>query len=236
MQSQMARSKISTQGKMKRSLPIRLFHISVVSLLVLLAAHGQNAPSPSQSFAKPTNVSAPAEKLKIAGVPNAGKVSDELFRGGQPSNQGLAELKKLGITTIVNLRGNHGEIERERAQAQGLGLRYVNLPIKGWSPPSDKQVAQFLKIFQDGPGQKVFVHCYFGEDRTSVMVATYRIAQQRWTPGQAISEMDSFGFHYYLYRSMKTYVRRFPSNFATEPVFAPVRLQIQQSQPAQQPH
>jgi tyrosine-protein phosphatase SIW14 len=232
MQNDAARRKISIQPKMKRLLRMRLFYIIAVSLLALLAARAQNAPAPSQSFATATNVSAPAEKLKIAGVPNAGKVSDELFRGGQPSNQGLAELKKLGITTIVNLRGNHGEVERERAQAQSLGLRYVNLPIKGWSPPSDKQVAQFLKIFQEDPGQKVFVHCYFGEDRTGVMVATYRMAQQKWTPGQALSEMDSFGFHYHLFRSMKTYVRRFPSNFATE--FAPVRPQMQQPQSAQQ--
>jgi tyrosine-protein phosphatase SIW14 len=48
------------------------------------------------------------------------------------------------------------------------------------------------------------VHCYYGEDRTGVMVATYRIAQQNWTPEQAAAEMNSFGFHYHLYPGMKS--------------------------------
>jgi len=70
---------------------------------------------------------APAEKLKIAGVPNAGKISEALLRGAQPSAQGLAELKKLGITTIVDLRGNSGPVARERAQAETLGMRFIDI-------------------------------------------------------------------------------------------------------------
>jgi tyrosine-protein phosphatase SIW14 len=65
----------------------------------------------------------PAEKLKLAGVSNAGKVSEMLLRGAQPSVQGLAELKKLGVTTIVDLRGNSGPVAWERAQAESLGMR-----------------------------------------------------------------------------------------------------------------
>src|SRR2546429_9461160 len=44
------------------------------------------------------------EKLRIPGIHNAGKINDLLYRGGQPKQAGLAELKKLGITTIVDLR------------------------------------------------------------------------------------------------------------------------------------
>jgi tyrosine-protein phosphatase SIW14 len=146
---------------------------------------------------------APAEKLKIAGVPNAGKISDVLLRGAQPSAQGLAELKKLGVTTIVDLRGNRGPVNRERAQAESLGMHFIDMPVSGWSPPSNAQVAEFLKLFQKDATQKIFVHCYYGRDRTGVMVAAYRMAQQNWTPDQAASEMDSFGFHYHLYPAMK---------------------------------
>ena len=165
---------------------------------------------------------APAEKLKIAGVPNAGRVSDVLFRGAQPSAQGLAELKKLGVTTIVDLRGNRGPVNREREQAESLGMHFIDIPVSGWSPPSNAQVAEFLKLFQQDPTQKVFVHCYFGRDRTGVMVATYRMTQQNWTPDQAVAEMDSFGFHYHLYPAMKSYVRRFPVTFGADSTFAPL--------------
>src|SRR6266481_9808080 len=177
---------------------------------------------PMQPGAARASFGAPAEKLKLAGIPRAGKVSDVLFRGAQPSAQGLAELKKLGITTIVDLRGNSGPVAWERAQAESLGMRFIDLPVLGWSAPDNAKVAKFLKLVQQDPTQKIFIHCYYGEDRTGVMVATYRIAQQNWTSDQAAAEMNSFGFHYHLYPAMKSYVRAFPAKFAADPVFAPL--------------
>jgi protein tyrosine phosphatase (PTP) superfamily phosphohydrolase (DUF442 family) len=180
------------------------------------------AAAPTQPGLASASFGAPAEKLKIAGVPNAGKVSDVLFRGAQPTEQGLAELKKLGVTTIVDLRGNRGPVSREREQAESLGMRFIDIPVNGWSAPSNAQVAEFLKLFQQDPTQKIFVHCYFGRDRTGVMVAAYRMAQQNWTADQAVAEMDSFGYRYYLYPAMKSYVRRFPGMFGADNTFAPL--------------
>lgn len=178
---------------------------------------------PAQPAMARASFGAPAEKLKIAGVPNAGKISEVLLRGAQPSAQGLAELKKLGVTTIVDLRGNRGPVARERAEAESLGMRFVDIPLSGWSPPTNRQVAKFLKLFQQDGTQKIFVHCYFGSDRTGVMVAAYRMAQQNWTADQAVEEMYSFGFHYHLYPAMKSYVRKFPANFAGDHTFAPLQ-------------
>src|SRR6266403_492889 len=181
------------------------------------------ASAPTPPAIARTSFGAPAEKLKIAGVPNAGKISDVLFRGAQPSAQGLAELKKLGVTTIVDLRGNRGPVTREREQAESLGMHFIDIPVNGWSPPSNAQVAEFLELFQQNPTQKVFVHCYYGRDRTGVMVAAYRMTQQNWTPDQAVTEMYSFGFHSFLYPAMKSYVRRFPTAFAADQTFAPLQ-------------
>jgi protein tyrosine/serine phosphatase len=195
----------------------------------LLAAHTSPVRAQITAGALPPPASArvsfgaPAEKLKIAGVPNAGKISEALLRGAQPSLQGLVELKKLGVTTIVDLRGNSGPVAQERAQAASLGMRFIDLPVLGWSPPSNAQVAEFLKLFRDDPKQKIFVHCYYGEDRTGVMVAAYRIADQNWTADQAVAEMYSFGFHYHWYPGMRTYVREFPGRFSSEPTFAALR-------------
>lgn len=106
---------------------------------------------------------------------------------------------------------------------ESLGLHFVNIPVSGWLPPSDNQVVQFLKLFHDSPNQRVFVHCYYGDDRTGVMVAAYRIARQNWTADQAVKEMYFFGFHYYLYGAMEFYVRKFPANFATLSIFSSLR-------------
>jgi protein tyrosine phosphatase (PTP) superfamily phosphohydrolase (DUF442 family) len=184
-------------------------------------AHAQIvAEASAQPAIARVSFGAPAEKLKVEGVPRAGRISDVLFRGAQPSAQGLAELKKLGITTIVDLRGNRGPVASERREVESLGMRFIDIPVLGWSAPTNAQVAQFLKLFKDDPQQKVFVHCYYGEDRSGVMVAAYRIAQQNWTADQAVAEMYSFGFHYHLYPGMKSYVRDFPGKFATDPIFA----------------
>ena len=198
----------------------------VAAIFVVAGANSALAQIVSDASNQPgiarASFGAPAEKLKLEGVPNAGKISDALMRGAQPSEQGLAELKKLGVTTIVDLRGNSGPVTRERAEVEALGMRFVDIPVNGWSAPSNAQVAKFLKLFQDDPKQKIFVHCYFGQDRSGVMVAAYRIAQQNWTAEQAMAEMYSFGFHNHLYPAMKSYVRRFPATFGADPVFAPL--------------
>ena len=165
----------------------------------------------------------PAEKLAIAGVSNAGKVNDSLFRGAQPKPEGFAELQKLGITLVVNLRSEHREVEWERKQVESLGLRYVNIPIGGFATPKEEQVAQFLTLFRQSAGQKIFVHCHYGEDRTGVMIATYRIAAQKWSADQAVQEMHSFGFRGFWHPAMESYVRKFPVTYSADPAFAPLR-------------
>jgi len=97
----------------------------------------------------------------------------------------LAELKKLGITTVVDLRREDPDtIAWERRQADSLGLRFVHIPVSGWSPPTDEQVVQFLSLFHNDPKEKIFVHCRFGDDRTGVFVATYRMALENGPPSK----------------------------------------------------
>jgi len=52
-----------------------------------------------------------------------------------------------------------GTRDRERQQAEALGLRFVNIPVSGWEPPSNEQVAQFLSLFRGDRKEKIFVHC-----------------------------------------------------------------------------
>jgi tyrosine-protein phosphatase SIW14 len=218
-----------------RTLPIAVLAASFCAAALPAPPAQTTAAHSMPSGAAPSLPNAPADKLKLTGVPNAAQISDALSRGAQPSAQGFAELKKLGVTTIVNLREQGQEVEWERKVAESLGIRYVNIPVRGWLSPSDAQVAQFLKLFHEAPGQRVFVHCQYGEDRTGVMVATYRIAQQNWTVDQAVNEMYAFGFHYYLYPAMQSYVREFPANFAVESVFSSLHVVPAQIPAAKQP-
>jgi hypothetical protein len=46
-----------------------------------------------------------AKKTELSGLSGVGKVNDFLYRGSQPSAEGDEQLRKLGITVIVDLRG-----------------------------------------------------------------------------------------------------------------------------------
>ena len=178
----------------------------------------------SAPAAAPVMHSAYGEKLRLPGLPNGGRVNDVLYRGAQPHTEGIQELKKLGITTVVDLRGeNPGLRDSEREQAEALGIRFVSIPVSGWSPPSNDQVAQFLALFRNNPKEKVFVHCRFGDDRTGVFVATYRMAYEGWPATQAMNEMYFFGFNGFWHPSMKSFIRDFPARLRTAPALVEYR-------------
>jgi tyrosine-protein phosphatase SIW14 len=197
----------------------RTFLFLALSCLVssrLLAQDHARAPvqAPAPALMQP----AYGVKLQIDGISNAGKISDVLYRGAQPLDKGLPELKKLGITTIVDLRGEDREkIKWERKQAESLGIRFVHIPLSGWSPPTDEQVAQFLSLLRNDSGQKIFVHCRLGADRTGVFVAAYRMAVEKWTSEQAMKEMYFFGFNGFWHPSMKFFIKNFPASLNSTP-------------------
>jgi tyrosine-protein phosphatase SIW14 len=202
---------------------LRLFVVLVVAALLcvlVLRIYSAHEDAVTASYA-PT-IPALAEKLALPGVPNAGKVSDSLYRGAQPRDAGYQQLQRLGVSIVIDLRSTASEQAAEQRAVESLGMQHVGIPSSGFFSPSDEQVATFLKLLRDNQGKKTFVHCYFGDDRTGVMVAAYRIAEQHWTADQAYNEMRVFHFHGYLIL-MGRYVKSFPANFVVSPVFAPLR-------------
>lgn len=164
-----------------------------------------------------------AEKIHIAGVKDAGKLNDHLYRGTQPTAQGMQALKKLAVTTIVDLRGE-SRATSEREEAHSLGLQFVLIPGDGWSPPSDEQMAQFFSLVAERPKHTIFIHCWFGSDRTGVFIAAYRIAFDHWKPDQALAEMYAFHFKGLWHPAMKEYIRKFPERLAASRALAPYRV------------
>jgi len=165
-----------------------------------------------------------AEKIHIDGVKDAGKLNDHLYRGTQPNKKGVQALQQLGVTTIVDLRAEfHHESDNEKKEAESLGVQFVLIPGNGWSPPTDKQIAEFFALLSEQPKRTVFIHCWLGGDRTGVFLAAYRIAFQHWTPEQALREMHAFHFKSFWHPAMKKYVKEFPQQLASSPVLAPYR-------------
>ena len=206
-----------------RSTRLNFLFFALLSFSTLIST-APRAQTPARPPGTPVVRSAYGEKLKLSGLPNAGKISDSLYRGAQPRAEGLKELKNLGITTIVDLRGEDPDkISWERQEAESLGIRFVSIPVSGWSPPANDQVAAFLALFRNNPKERIFVHCRFGDDRTGVFIATYRMAYDGWPAQQAMNEMYFFGFNGFWHPSMKSFIRDFPALLETAPVLAQYR-------------
>lgn len=139
----------------------------------------------------------------IPGLPNFAKVSDALYRGGQPDERGFRRLKEMGVKTIVNLRSAHSDED----ELEGLGLDYVRIKMD-YLKPRDDEIAAFLKLVTDAKHQPVFVHCQYGSDRTGTMVAAYRMAVEGWDNRRTIDELPIFGFHG-IWRPLKSYLEDF---------------------------
>ncbi|HEY9684106.1 MAG TPA: dual specificity protein phosphatase family protein [Oculatellaceae cyanobacterium] len=131
----------------------------------------------------------------VADLPAYISVSNQLYRGGQPSVDGLRQLKEKGIKTIISLRNNKQLTEQESAEAQKLGIKFISIPMNGIQKPSATEIEIFLHTVGDKESQPVFVHCEEGVDRTGTMVGIYRIATDHWTAKRAYEEMLKRGFH-----------------------------------------
>lgn len=174
--------------------------------------------SAAPDTASAVHPAASSQKLHIAGIRDAGEVDGFMYRGAQPKDKALEELKKLGVETIVDLRAERrGLIKKEREHAEALGMQFVNIPGNGWSNPTDEQVTQFFDLLQQAPGRRIFLHCWLGGDRAGVLIAAYRIAFDGWNAEQAIHEMRQYHFNAFWHPNMTRYVRDFPARLARTP-------------------
>jgi uncharacterized protein (TIGR01244 family) len=100
-------------------------------------------------------------------------ISEQVSVGEQPGQSDLEELKKEGVTTVVNLRlaGEDSPLNpaQERAIAEKLGLQYHHLPISLDKLDID-QVKELRKILRNSQGP-VFVHCGIGQRACSLSLA-----------------------------------------------------------------
>jgi protein-tyrosine phosphatase len=185
---------------------------------LLLVALTISSAQSTQSNIPPTQRSMGSRKHYV-GLPNFGEVTPKLYRGGQPGADGLKALKKMGVSIVVDMRG--GRSEHEKATAEQLGMEYI--PIPWHCPfPSDEPFVKFLKVIEQNPDKKIFVHCRLGDDRTGMAIASYRMAQEGWSADEARKEMELFGFtgvHHLICPALAHYEKEFPEHLKANPAF-----------------
>ena len=169
-----------------------LFTLTI--LLIWTAGHAQSA-------------------VKSKDLPNLYKINEKLYRGGQPTEAGITELKRLGVKTVIDLRDNDNRAHKEEAWVRSAGLRFVNVPESNWFKPNQKNIEAIIKQIDETPNQPIYVHCKRGSDRTGTVVAVYRITHDGWTGKQANDEAKKFGFGWWQIW-MKDYINDYYRDYA----------------------
>jgi protein tyrosine/serine phosphatase len=120
---------------------------------------------------------------------NESEIAPGLYRGRVPKREAdFAALQRLGIRTVVNIRGNAPLGSwRERRRVEAHGLNYLNLRM-GFHPLRDGSGDRVLAAMADESLYPMYVHCQFDRDRTSAIVAGYRVQVQGWDIASAETE------------------------------------------------
>ena len=165
---------------------------------------------PDDTFAAGTNQAGRPPEWAIRrtkpGLPNLHQVTTNLYRGAQPMAAGMAELKAMGVKTIIDLRAYHSD--KDELGKAGSDLKPKRLQMNAWHA-EDEDVIRFLKTVNDTNNLPAFVHCQHGADRTGVMCAMYRITTCGWTRQEAIDEMTQGGFGFHpMWKNLVTYLKR----------------------------
>jgi protein tyrosine/serine phosphatase len=164
-----------------------IFSISLIKAISLLLIIGSSAQSAESD--RPISWATP---IQMPGVANFYKITDYLYRSEQPTQEGMKNLKKMGIKTVINLRAFHSDLD----EIQKTGLLNEELSLKTWHI-EDEDVIRVLRIIRKRENGPFLMHCWHGADRLGVMCAMFRIVEQGWTKDEAIQEMvkGGYGFH-----------------------------------------
>jgi protein tyrosine/serine phosphatase len=173
----------------KKDNDVKAHMTKVISLLLLIVSSVLGCALNRAESSRPVQWATP---VQLRGAANLYKVTDYLYRSKQPTDEGMENLEKLGIKTIINLRAFYSDSDK----IKGTGLRVEELSVKVWHI-EDADVVRVLRIIRKRENGPFLLHCSRGADRVGVMIAMFRVVEQGWTKEDAIQEMvrGGYGFH-----------------------------------------
>lgn len=152
----------------------------ITTVLLLLSATFAGA----QSVVKDT----------VPGITNFSKVETTVACAGATTPAALAEVKKMGYNSVINLRMASeagAQIEEEAAAAKAARINYIHLPFDAQSP-DPMLVDNFLKAITDKANQPAFIHCA-SANRAAALWLVKRIAVDKWDVARATTEAEALG-------------------------------------------
>jgi uncharacterized protein (TIGR01244 family) len=133
-------------------------------------------------------------KETVPGIVNFSRVETTVACAGATTPAALAEVKRMGYASVVNLRlpsEAGAEIEAEAAAARSAGLNYIHLPFNA-AAPDPMLVDNFLKAVTDPGNQPAFIHCA-SANRAAALWMIKRVEVDKWDVDRASTEAAALG-------------------------------------------
>lgn len=124
-------------------------------------------------------------------MPNWRRLDEWTTTSGQPSEKQLAELKRIGVTTVINLGPHTHEkaLPDEAGIVAALGLEYIYIPVD-FQHPKESDFADFCATMDANLGHAVHVHCIVNA-RVSAFMYRYQRDMLGIDEGQARAAMNT---------------------------------------------
>jgi len=149
---------------------------AIALLLSAASLHAQEAKKPKESEPRVTNFR---------------RISSEIATSGQPTAAELKALQVAGFKTILNLRTpEEGSLE-EKGKVEGLGIRYLNIPI---TPEgiSEEKVKEFSEVVNDPSNKPLLIHCA-SANRVGALWYIHRMLKDAAGEDQSLAEAHAIG-------------------------------------------
>lgn len=119
--------------------------------------------------------------------------ADRLYRGAYPSAEQLRNLVgDWNIQTVVSLTGAVRTPEERGmlAAMRGLNLNHLRFPMPGNGCGDFAGLDQAADALADEAKGRIFFHCKAGKQRTSAVLAAYRMRHCGYSLGEALEELE----------------------------------------------
>jgi len=133
-------------------------------------------------------------KETVPGIVNFAKVETTVACAGATTPAALAEVKRMGYASVINLREASepgADIQASAAAAKAAGLHYIHIPFNTASPASTA-VDDFIKAVTDTANQPAFIHCA-SANRAAALWMVKRLVVDKWDVERASAEAAALG-------------------------------------------
>src|SRR5262244_1043381 len=133
-------------------------------------------------------------KESVPGITNLARVESTVACAGAVTPSAVAEIKKMGFVSIINLRQpteQGADIEAETAAAKTAGIKFYSIPFNN-AAPDPAVVDRFLLTISQPGNQPAFIHCGSG-NRAAAMWFVKRVLLDNWEVERASAEATSLG-------------------------------------------